>query len=93
MKALKRLELIGCLNDTGVDSDNYKEMMHMAEKTWVNHVEWIVLMGTIISGFYVLDGKIDRQANILDAKIDAQAARTDRLYEMFIDLVKETRKG
>ncbi len=27
----------------------------------------------------------------LESKMDAQAARTDRLYEMFIDLLKEKR--
>jgi hypothetical protein len=35
----------------------------MAEKanTWINHIEWIVLMGTVIGGVYVIDSKIDRQ--------------------------------
>jgi hypothetical protein len=28
-----------------------------------------------------------------DAKIEAQTARTDRLYEMFIDLLKEKKNG
>jgi len=42
-------------------------------------------MGTLISGFYILDGKIERQCS-------SQSARTDRLYEMFIDLLKE-KKG
>lgn len=50
------------------------------EKNWVTHAEFIVLLVTLIGGFYILDGKIDRQSN-----------RTDRLYEMFIDLIKESR--
>jgi hypothetical protein len=50
------------------------------DKSWSTHVEWAVLMVTIIGGFFLLDGKIDRQAQ-----------RTDRLYEMFIDLIKERR--
>ena len=29
----------------------------------------------------------------MDAKMDAQIARTDRLYEMFIDLLKEQKRG
>jgi len=31
--------------------------------------------------------------NHIDAKIEKQAQRTDRLYEMFIDLLKENKKG
>lgn len=48
------------------------------KNNWVSHVEWVGLMITIIGGFYLMDGKIERQS-----------ARTDRLYEMFIELVKE----
>ena len=31
------------------------------------------------------------EMKVLEAKIDRQSERTDRLYEMFIDLVKERR--
>lgn len=48
------------------------------ERNWTSHAEFIVLLVTLIGGFYLLDGKIERQS-----------VRTDRLYEMFIDLVKE----
>jgi hypothetical protein len=47
-------------------------------KQWAHYVEWLLLMGTLIGGFYLLDGKIERQGQ-----------RTDRLYEMFIDLLKQ----
>jgi hypothetical protein len=47
-------------------------------KHWTTHVEFMVLLVTLIGGFYLLDGKIERQS-----------LRTDRLYEMFIDIVKE----
>lgn len=53
----------------------------MEQKNWFVHVEWVVVLVTLLGGFYLLDGKIERQS-----------ARTDRLYEMFIDLVKEGRK-
>ena len=53
----------------------------MHERTWLGHLEWAVLLITLIGGFYTLDGKIDRQSQ-----------RTDRLYEMFVDLLKEGRK-
>lgn len=32
-------------------------------------------------------------SNHIEAKIEKQSARTDRLYEMFIDLLKEGKKG
>lgn len=50
----------------------------MDSRNWVNHAEFVVLFLTLIGGFYLLDGKIERQS-----------ARTDRLYEMFIDVVRD----
>jgi hypothetical protein len=52
----------------------------MNTMNWVTHAEWIAVMVAIMGGFFMLN-----------AKIDQQSARTDKLYEMFIDLVKETR--
>jgi hypothetical protein len=46
-------------------------------KHWSFHAEFIVTLVTLIGGFYLLDGKIERQSQ-----------RTDKLYEMFIELVK-----
>ena len=51
------------------------------KKHWTTHLEFAVLLITLIAGFYLLDGKIERQGS-----------RTDRLYEMFVDLIKETKK-
>jgi len=53
----------------------------MTDMNWVNHLEFIVLLITLIGGFYLMDAKIERQSD-----------RTDKLYEMFIDLIKEGRK-
>lgn len=53
----------------------------MDNKHWSIHVEFAVLLVTLLGGFYLLDGKIERQGE-----------RTDKLFEMFIDLVKEGRK-
>jgi hypothetical protein len=55
--------------------------MNTESKHWSIHAEFAVLLITLIGGFYLLDGKIDKQS-----------ARTDRLYEMFIDLIKEGKK-
>ncbi len=48
------------------------------ERNWTSHAKFIVLLVTLLGGFYLLDGKIERQSG-----------RIDKLYEMFIDLVKE----
>ena len=53
----------------------------MQERNLFVHVEWVVVLVTLLGGFYLIDGKIERQGE-----------RTDRLYEMFIDLLKEGKK-
>lgn len=50
----------------------------MENKNWFVHVEWVVVLVTLLGGFYLLDGKIERQG-----------ARTDRLYEMFCEVQKQ----
>lgn len=50
------------------------------QNNWITHVEFLALLITVIGGIYMLDGKIERQSQ-----------RTDRLYEMFIELLKERR--
>lgn len=47
-------------------------------KNWTSHAEFVVLLITLIGGFYLLDGKIERQGT-----------RTDRLYEMYCETQKE----
>jgi len=53
----------------------------MEQKSWFVHIEFAVLLIVLIGGFYTID-----------AKIEKQSSRTDRLYEMFIDLVKDKNK-
>jgi hypothetical protein len=50
----------------------------MENRHWFVHVEWVVVLVTLLGGFYMLDGKIDRQGE-----------RTDRLYEMFVQNQRE----
>ncbi len=57
----------------------------MEQKNWSIHVEFAVILLTLIGGFYTLDGKIERNSQM-------QSARTDKLYEMFIDLVREKKQ-
>lgn len=53
-------------------------MKKETETNWMTHFEFVVIFITLLGGFYLLDGKIERQGQ-----------RTDRLYEMFIDLLKK----
>jgi len=54
----------------------------MEVKNWSMHLEFVVIFMTLVGGFYMIDGKIERY-NL------TQTQRTDRLYEMFIHLLKE----
>ena len=49
-----------------------------AGNTFTTHAEFAVLLITLIGGFYLLDGKIERQGE-----------RTDKLYEMFVQVQNE----
>lgn len=59
---------------------------------WLSHAEFVALIVTIIGSVYVMDGKIERQAERLDKHSQENSVRTDRLYEMFIELVKNKDK-
>ncbi len=50
-------------------------------------IEWITILTSVIACFGILYFQIQS----LDAKMTQQSQRTDRLYEMFIDLIKENR--
>jgi len=50
----------------------------METKTWGVHAEFAIIFITLVGGFYMLDGKIERAND-----------RTDKLYEMFVDMRKE----
>ena len=51
------------------------------EKNWSIHAEFVIVFITLLGGFYMIENKVSQQSQ-----------RTDKLYEMFIDLVKENRK-
>ena len=53
----------------------------MENKNWFVHVEWVVVLVTLLGGFYLLDGKIERQGQ-----------RTDRLYDMYVECRNESSK-
>ena len=55
-------------------------------------VAWIVEMATIIGVFLACFIFLHNQIDRLDIKLEKQNARTDKLYEMFIELIKENKK-
>ncbi len=59
---------------------------------WSSHAERILLVITLVGGFYLLDSKIENLSAAQTARVDQVNARTDQLYTMFIDLLKEGRK-
>ncbi len=63
----------------------------MENKNWLVHVEWVVVLVTLLGGFYTLDARIDSQASMTHDRILAQEQRTDRLYEIIIDMLKDRR--
>lgn len=48
-------------------------------KNFSVHLEFAVLFITLVGGFYMVDGKIDRQGS-----------RTDRLYEIYCENVERS---
>lgn len=51
------------------------EVKYVSEgKNWIAHVEFVVLLTTLIGGFFVISGNIDNQSR-----------RTDRLYEIYVE--------
>ena len=58
----------------------------MADKnTVMQHVEWAVLMITILGAVYTMDSKVERQ-------IAVQSARTDQLYKMYCEIRDDNHK-
>lgn len=56
--------------------------------TWF-FAEWISLMGTVLVCFIFLFYQIQSLNTHLQASLLNQTMRTDRLYEMFYEIVKE----
>lgn len=54
--------------------------------------EWLTLAGLIIACFLFNHAQMQDISNKLDQRINIQCQRTDDLYKMFIDLIKEGKK-
>lgn len=56
---------------------------------WLAHLEFIGLMVTILACFFMIHKDVRDIETRLDQRIQKESDRSDRLYEMFIDLLKE----
>lgn len=54
--------------------------------------EWLSLAAIFVGCFFFLHNDIKNIQSEINSRMLAQEQRTDRLYEMFIDLIKEGRK-
>jgi hypothetical protein len=54
-------------------------------------IQTLSIMATVIASAYYIHREIVSDIKSVRDEIRAQSARTDRLYEMFIDLLKEGR--
>jgi len=61
--------------------------MDLKESSWKLVPQWLTL-SAVIGGFIFLHGDINGLSN----RIDQCNNRVDRLYEMFVDLLKDGRK-
>ena len=52
---------------------------------------FIIIIGIAVAPSLFIWNEIAKLRSDIKSDMSAQAARTDRLYEMFIDLLKETR--
>jgi hypothetical protein len=58
-------------------------------------IDWtqtLSIMATIIASSYYIHREVQLDIRCARNEIKSQSARTDKLYEMFIDLIKEGRK-
>lgn len=56
------------------------------------YVDTVVVVGGIIAALVWMTAQINEVRRECDEHVSTQGIRTDKLYEMFIDLLKETRK-
>ena len=60
----------------------------MKEQPWTTHLEFLVIFITLVGGIYFNISNTQQ----MSARIDQVNTRTDQLYEMFIDVVKESHR-
>lgn len=54
-------------------------------------MQWISLLGSLGAFAYWIHQETNKKIDEIRQDVKQQSARTDRLYEMFVDLLKERR--
>ena len=65
-----------------------KKITEFVEEAISSWGQTFSILATIVLCTYTMFSEMKR----IETRVDVQGARTDRLYEMFIDLLKEQRK-
>ena len=55
---------------------------------WIRFTEWLSTLAVFVACFLFLYNEM----KTIDNRLERQSQRTDKLYEMFIDLIKEGRR-
>lgn len=58
--------------------------------TWFVHAEWVVVLVTLLGGFYALDGKMEQRFTYLDSKIEQQALYTNTRIDQANSRIDQT---
>lgn len=67
-------------------------MNEIRKQNWLFFAEWASIISIFVICFSFLHNQIEKNCSRIDQQISIQSTRTDKLYEMFIDLVKEGKK-
>lgn len=60
----------------------------MESRSWISHAEFVITLVAVVGGVLLINSTNAAQISEVRQEIAAQAQRTDRLYEMFVDLLK-----
>ncbi len=55
-------------------------------------IQLLSILGTVLGSAYYIHREIQADMIIFREEMRGQSARTDKLYEMFIDLIKEGKR-
>jgi ClpP class serine protease len=58
----------------------------------MNWLQFFLLLGSILGAAKYMHSEFKEWTKEIRQDVNTQSARTDKLYEMFVDLLKENRK-
>lgn len=64
----------------------------MENKSWINHLEWAVVLVTLIGGFYAMDARIDAINARFDQFMFAWQQESKDFHGRLVSLEERSRK-